>query len=390
MSTSRVKIQKLEIWENDLPTVCMVCGVKPGQTKRDTQAVHVPFPLSMLGILGRAISWKKIPFPIVTCNDCKQGYDNEENMTKVWGFLYTASFFSIFYAIGTQELPKGLIIPGILYFATILLHGLYFWTIGKKYAIRCVGMDHGNVAFEFPGGMWGVAYTTYRREKADRRLGRTPAAQPAAAQAPSADQGPPPPGAPNIASGGASAPSAEPKSGGGGIPLDHDNLARIPDSLPEFLTAIKEGDMDKVVRLLNDGADAFECLQNGMNGLHIACVSGLMQMADLMLKRGVDANSEMDGGLTPMHLAVQSNNQSIVGLLLAKKGNPNYKNHQGLTPLHWCGAVRDDRLDPNNRFKMAQILVKGGGDINVRDKQGRTPADIANEGGEGKVAEAFS
>ena len=127
-----------------------------------------------------------------------------------------------------------------------------------------------------------------------------------------------------------------------------------------------------------------------MNALHIACVSGLMQMADLMIKRGVDANSEMDGGLTPMHLAVQSNNQSMVGLLLAKKGNPNYKNHAGLTPLHWCAAVRDDRLDPTNRFKMAQILVKGGGDISVRDKQGRTPADIANEGGEGKVAEAFS
>jgi hypothetical protein len=390
-TSSRVKIQKLEIWDNDLPTTCMVCGVKPGTTKADTVAVYVPFPLSLLGILGKAISWKKIPFPIVTCNDCKGGYDNEENMTKLFGLMYSLAFFSLFYPVSTRN-GKDLLVPLIAYIIVIVLHGVYFWTIGKNSAIRCVGMDHGNVAFEFPGGHWGVEYTKFRREKVDRRLGRGhgPANPAPVAQGEGADQGPPPPGAPNMGSGGGGGPASQATSGGGGIPLEGDGNARVPDTLPELLTAVKEGDMDKVTRLLNDGGDAFECTDTGMNGLHIACVSGLMQMADLMIKRGVDANSEMDGGLTPMHLAVQSNNQSIVGLLLAKKGNPNYKNHQGLTPLHWCGGVRDERLDPANRFKMAQVLVKGGGDIKMRDKQGRTPAEIALEGGEGKVAEAFS
>jgi hypothetical protein len=389
MSSSRVKIQKLEIWDSDLPTTCMVCGVKPGMTKSDTTAVYVPFPLSMLGILGKAISWKKIPFPIVTCNECKNGYDNEENMTKFFGLLYTLAFFSLFYPVTTRE-AKDLLVPAIFYFSVVLLHGVYFWNIGKKYAIRCVGMDHGNVAFEFPGGHWGVEYTKWRREKADRRLGRGAGPANTPPQAASQDQGPPPPGAPNMGGGGTGAPAVAASSGGGGIALEGDDLAQIPDGLPEFLVAIKEGDVEKVTRLLNEGGDAFECTDNGMNGLHIACVSGLMQMADLMLKRGVDANSEMNNGLTPMHLAVQSNNQSMVGLLLAKKGNPNYKNHQGRTPLHWCAAVRDSRLDPNNRFKMAQVLVKGGGDITIRDKTGRTPAELAIEGGEGKVAEAFS
>lgn len=377
--SSRVKIQKIEIWENDLPTVCMICGVNPGQTKTDSNAIHTPFPLSLLGYLGQMLSWKKVPFPIVTCNGCKAGAMSEENMTKLFGILYTVAFFTLLYPVSTRE-PKDVLVPAIFYFSVALLHGLYFWTIGKKYAIRCVGIDHGTVAMEFPGGMWGVAYTTYRRDKSDRRLGRsstpaTPAGTPAATASPE---------------GAAPVVVAEPKSGGGGIPLEHDNLARIPDKLPEFLAAVKEGDVDKVTTMLNDGADAFECLQNGMNALHISCVAGLMQLADLMLKRGVDANSEMDGGLTPMHLAVQSNNQSIVGMLLARKGNPNYKNHQGLTPLHWCAGVQDERLDPNNRYKTAQILVKHGGDISVKDKAGRTPADVAREGGEEKVAEAFS
>ncbi len=395
MSSSRVKIQKLEIWDNDLPTVCMICGVAPGQTKHDTNAVYVPFPLSMLGILGRMISPKKIPFPVVCCNECKGGYDNEQNMTMLFDGLYTLAFCSLFYPVATQQIPKGFVVPAIAYFSVILLHGLYYWTIGKKYAVRCVGMDHGNISMEFPGGRWGVAYTTHKREKADRRLGRSPApaAAPAQEQEASQDQGPPPAGAPTIASAAAASsgpPAPEPKSGGGGISLEGDDNARIPSDLTDFLAAVKEGDFDKVETLLNSGTDIKESLPNGMNGLHISCIAGLMQLADLLIRRGLDVNCEMANGLTPMHLAVQSNNQSMVGLLLAKKGNPNKPNAEGRTAVHWCAAVKDSRLDPNNRFKMANVLVKGGADINAKDINGKTPADLANEGGEEKVAQVLS
>ena len=396
MSSSRVKIQKLEIWDNDLPTVCMICGTSPGQTKHDTKAVYVPFPLNLLGIVGTVLSPKKMPFPVVCCNECKSGYDNEVNMTMLFDGLYTVAFLSIFLAIGTQDMPKGLLIPAIAYISVILLHGLYYWTIGKKYAVRCVGMDGGNISMEFPGGRWGVAYTTHRREKADRRLGRSPApaaAAPGQEAAPSEDQGPPPAGAPAIASAAvanAGPPGPEPKSGGGGIALEGEDLARIPGDLPEFLAAVKEGDFDKIETLLGNGQDITEALPNGMNGLHISCIAGLMQIADLLIRRGLDINGEMDQGLTPMHVAVQSNNQGMVGLLLAKKGNPNKPNHQGRTAVHWCAAVRDSRLDPNNRFKMANVLMKGGADVNAKDQNGKTPADLANEGGEGKVAQALS
>lgn len=395
MSSSRVKITKLEIWDNDLPTVCMICGKNPGQTKHDTTAVYVPFPLTMLGLLGKLMSPKKIPFPVVCCNDCKSGYDNEHSMSVIFDGLYTVAFFSLLYPVATQDFPKGLIVPAIVYFSVFLLHGLYFWTIGKKSAIRCVGMDHGTISMEFPGGRWGVAFTTHKREKSDRRLGRSPApaAAPAEEQAPSEDQGPPPAGAPSISSSNAPSagpPAPEPKSGGGGIALEGDDNARIPSDLTEFLVAVKEGDFDKVETLLSTGTDVKEALPNGMNGLHISCIAGLMQLADLLIRRGIDVNCEMANGLTPMHVAVQSNNQGMVGLLLAKKGNPNKPNHEGRTAVHWCAAVRDTRLDPNNRFKMANVLLKGGADITAKDKDGKTPAELANEGGEGKVAQVFS
>lgn len=388
MSSSRVKIQKLEIWENDLPAVCMVCGENPGQTKHDTNAVYTFFPLSMLGLLGTMISPKKIPFPIVCCNDCKPGYNNEHNMTQLFGFMYTLCFLSLGYPIATNNFPGGLMVPVVAYASTLLLHTVYYWSIGRKYAIRCVGMDHGTVSMEFPGGRWGVAYTLFRRDKADRRLGRTPrAAAPAASGA--ADAAP-------IATAAAtvdpavSPPVQELKTGGGGIPMEGDTVARIPNDLTEFLSAVKEGDVDKVETLIGSGADIKEALPNGMNALHISCIAGLMQLADLLIRRGLDVNSAMANGLTPMHLAVQSNNQSMVGLLLAKKGDPNRPNEEGRTPLHWCAAVQDSRLDPTNRFKMANVLLKGGGDITLQDKDGNTPAQLAKEGGEEKVAEVFT
>jgi hypothetical protein len=419
---SRVKIQKLEIWENDLPAVCMVCGQRPAQTKRDTTAVRNFLPF--LGLLGEALSTKKVPFPVVTCNECKHGYDNEANMTKFFGLLYTIAFFTLFYPVSTREV-KDAIIPVIFYISVIMLHTLYFWTIGKKYAIRCVGMDHGTVSMEFPGGHWGVVYTKYKGDKADRRLGRapapavpqeapaypTPGSPPAADDAPlppaaprvmsappqAFDDEPPPPGAPKIGIGmspptdQASAKAMpEPTTGGGGIPMEGDGNGRIPPDLPEFLAIVKEGDTDRVSDIAAAGGDIKEALPNGMNGLHIACIAGLMQMADLLIRRGIDPNCEMEHGLTPMHLAVQSNNQGMVGLLLSKKANPNHKNHQGRTPLHWCAAVRDSRLDSNNRMKMAQVLVRGGGDITVTDVNGKTPADLGVEGGEGKVAGVFT
>ena len=172
--------------------------------------------------------------------------------------------------------------------------------------------------------------------------------------------------------------------------MEGDDNARIPSDLTEFLVAVKEGDFDKVETLLSTGTDVKEALPNGMNGLHISCIAGLMQLADLLIRRGIDVNCEMANGLTPMHVAVQSNNQGMVGLLLAKKGNPNKPNHEGRTAVHWCAAVRDTRLDPNNRFKMANVLLKGGADITAKDKDGKTPAELANEGGEGKVAQVFS
>ena len=60
----RVKLQKLEILDNDLPSLCMICGEAPGETKHDTTFRLVQFPMNLLGIVGHFAAPKK--FNMVT------------------------------------------------------------------------------------------------------------------------------------------------------------------------------------------------------------------------------------------------------------------------------------------------------------------------------------
>lgn len=416
---SRVKIVKSELWDEDIPAICMICGEKPAQVRHETRLARTFFPLSLLGTLGDILAPQKISFKALTCDECRQRYLNEATTHKIFGLLYLSVWIYLGYLCVYQldEFPKVLAGPAIALFCVIFLNFVYWFSIGKNSAIRCVGMDQGTVSLEFPNGHWGVKYTVYKREKGHQLRGGLPqkptktvapsgpAAAPAAPAAasnaapPAAGPGmgtppapvaePSPPGAPKIDHSSHAAPGPELSYGGGGLQLEGEEQGQIPTGLSGFLAVVKEGDTDLIDVALKKGGDLHETLPNGMNALHLAATAGLMQMADLLIRKGLDVNSEMANGLTPMHLAVQSNNQGLVGLLLAKKGSPNHPNQQGRTPLHWCAAVRDERLDPNNRYKMAQLLVKGGADISLKDETGKTAAMLATEGGEEQVAEAL-
>lgn len=389
---SRVKLLKTELWDNDIPALCMVCGENPAQTKHEWTARHVFFPLSMLGIIGQYATPKKMPMNVACCNQCKDGYLNEVNMSMLWQGLRTVALFTFIlpFTVFSESLPKSLVPPFIFAVSVFLLQTLYFWGKGREHAIRCAKMDDGTVSLDLPNGKWAVAYTTYKREKNQTRkaargpMHDTPAAAPAGGDTPP----PPPAGQGPTINQAFSQPGGQLESGG--IAFDGHEFCKLPTELPDLLVAVKEGDPDLLEKALEDGADLNQTLDNGMNALHLAAINGNMQMGDLLIRRGVPVNSEMGNGLTALHLAVQSNNQSMVGMLLAKKGDPNHPNNDGRTPLHWCAGVHDDRLDPNNRYKMAKVLLRGNGDITKTDKDGKTPADLAKQIGDEQVAETFS
>jgi serine/threonine protein kinase len=102
------------------------------------------------------------------------------------------------------------------------------------------------------------------------------------------------------------------------------------------LNAVKTGDTEELLRLLNDGG-----APNGLTG----------------------------GSTTPLHEAVRRGSADQVRILTSHGANPNIRDSKGDTPLHY--ALRDDAQ------LIAAELLKHGADANLKDHRGRTPLEIA-------------
>lgn len=427
---SRVKISKEELFDNDLPPLCMICGVKKATSQVPHTARYVGFPANLFGLLGKyLLASTKWSMKVMVCDSCKPGFMAERVFSDLWKTAHLMGLLGIGYYLATDPagMPENLKIPGGLLVAALFLEVIHFWTLGRNKSVRCLGIERHFVSFEFPNGQWGVAYATHKRESEIEKNRKrptslnppstttTPPVAPAAAptppvtppqftpdpspiasptlppatdpaNAPSLDDffnEPPPPGAPLVSN---DVPNPAAPAGPvithasedlNFIAFEGSELAQIPDELPDLFKVIKLGDTDLLEDALRKGADVNELLPNGMNGLHVAALAGVMQVADLLIRCGLSPNSEMASGLTPLHLAVQSNSQNLVGLMLAKKGNPNHANAQGRTPLHWVVAVEDTRLEPKARLQIAKMLRRAGADITLPDHEGKTPADLA-------------
>jgi ankyrin repeat protein len=74
-------------------------------------------------------------------------------------------------------------------------------------------------------------------------------------------------------------------------------------------------------------------------------------------------------GITPLHLAAMSGNMDVVGLLLLSKGDVNATDDKGWTPLHYAAA--------NSSDEVAGLLLANKAEVNAKDKNGTTPLALA-------------
>jgi hypothetical protein len=165
------KIQKSELESGDIPTLCMVCGEKDGETRIPFLARLVPFPLTMFGIVGKFLAPRKFPMTVITCKGCKSGFIYEQTMTNIWLSLRLLAVAALAYVLlaDSEGAPENLLIPMLIVIITVGLESMYFWTVGKKNAIRVSNMDEQSVSLDLPNEKWGVAYTAHRREKEGRK-----------------------------------------------------------------------------------------------------------------------------------------------------------------------------------------------------------------------------
>ena len=97
--------------------------------------------------------------------------------------------------------------------------------------------------------------------------------------------------------------------------------------------ASKEGHVELVEMLLNNGANVNAKNSYGVTALHIASREGHTDIVAMLLEKGADVNAKSDGGYTALISASESGHTETVAMLLEKGADVNAKTNWGDTAL---------------------------------------------------------
>jgi ankyrin repeat protein len=125
----------------------------------------------------------------------------------------------------------------------------------------------------------------------------------------------------------------------------------------------------------------------GRNALHIAVQSGKTDAIPFLVERGVAMDEFDNQGLTPIHYAMGQ--FYVFRVLLSAGGQVDTPDSNGRTPLHWAAMLSTPAITNGSSMGLSEFffailaedLLEKGADPSIRDRFGKTPADLAREKG---------
>ena len=142
--------------------------------------------------------------------------------------------------------------------------------------------------------------------------------------------------------------------------------------------AAREGHLE-VMRLLIKEAGANPNVAHEVDRrtpLRFAAENGDTDSVRLLLEAGADPNLTDDSGISPLHMAALCASDCIK-LLLAAGADPNVTCEDRFTPLHWASYAPYQKGTSMSLPDVCHLLIAYGADISIKNKNGRTPLDIA-------------
>lgn len=133
----------------------------------------------------------------------------------------------------------------------------------------------------------------------------------------------------------------------------------------EIIEASKNGDLDKVKQLIDNGVDVNEKTLCGKTPLMCASACRIWDSSfvEFLIEKGAHVNVKDEYGVTPLYVAV--NNLEIANCLLDNGADVN----NGKSPLLEALSFKS--------FDLAERLIEKGADVNVKDEYGMTPLHYA-------------
>ena len=138
----------------------------------------------------------------------------------------------------------------------------------------------------------------------------------------------------------------------------------------DLCVACEEGDTDKVIELLANGADKNSRVGNNPESqcaLHRACCEGHLEIARILLDHGADISAKSKKGYTALHFTSMLGLKELTIFLISRGASLTSvtKEPLGRTPLHVACLANTNSTQPALGKEICEILVSNGSSLDA-------------------------
>uniref|UniRef100_A0A8B9WYA4 Fibronectin type III and ankyrin repeat domains 1 n=1 Tax=Bos mutus grunniens TaxID=30521 RepID=A0A8B9WYA4_BOSMU len=183
------------------------------------------------------------------------------------------------------------------------------------------------------------------------------------------------------------------------------STTREPISSEHLHRAVNVNDEDLLVRILQGGNVKVDVPNKfGFTALMVAAQRGYTRLVKILISHGTDVNLQNGSGKDSLMLACYAGHLDVVKYLRRHGASWDTRDLGGCTALHWaadgghCNVIEwmigdgceVDAVDAGSRWtplmrvsavsgnqEVASLLIDAGADVNVKDKDGKTPLMVA-------------